>query len=65
MAEQKLEVVVTDVKVHFWSMVLLLVEWAIAAIPALIIIYAVAIAVGFALDTVFGPAWHWWSERAT
>jgi hypothetical protein len=33
-------VVVVDVKIHFWSMVVLLVKWAIAAIPAVIILFA-------------------------
>lgn len=37
MADNKHEVVATDVKVPFWSMVVLLVKRAIAAIPALII----------------------------
>jgi len=32
------EVVVVDVKIPFWSMVVLLVKWAIAAIPAMVIL---------------------------
>jgi len=31
-------VVVTDIKMPFWSMVFFMVKWAIAAIPALIIL---------------------------
>jgi hypothetical protein len=42
MAVERHDVVVTDIKVHFWSMVVLLVKWAIAAIPAVLILYAVA-----------------------
>jgi hypothetical protein len=42
MADEKHEVVVTDIKVHFWSMVVLLVEWTIAAIPAVIIPYTLS-----------------------
>ena len=38
MADEKREVVVTDVKIPFWSMVVLMVKWAVAAIPALIIL---------------------------
>lgn len=38
MAGERQEVVVTDIKVHFWSMVVLMVEWALAAIPALVIL---------------------------
>ena len=36
MSEDKREVVVTNVKIPFWSMVVLMVKWAIAAIPAVI-----------------------------
>jgi len=40
-------VVVTDVRMPFWSMVVFMVKWAIAAIPALIILMLVgAVAVG-------------------
>ena len=59
------EVVVTDVKVHFWSMVLLMVEWAIASIPAVIILYLVAIAMSVVFDTLSGTWWHWWNSRPT
>jgi hypothetical protein len=31
-------VVVTDIRMPFWSMVVFMVKWAIAAIPALIIL---------------------------
>lgn len=64
MAEEIREVVVSDIKVRFWSMVTLLVEWAIAAIPALVILYLTAAAVTMALDALFGPWWHWWSARS-
>lgn len=43
--EQKMdkqEVVVVDIKIPFWSMVILIVKWAVAAIPAFIILYLVA-----------------------
>jgi hypothetical protein len=36
------EVVVVDIKIPFWSMVILLVKWAVAAIPAFIILYLFA-----------------------
>lgn len=65
MADEKLVVVVSDVRVRFWSMVLLLVEWAIAAIPAVIILYAVAVLVTMGLDATLGPWWHWWSAQST
>ena len=34
----KNEVVITDIKMPFWSMVMFMVKWAIAAIPAIIIL---------------------------
>ncbi len=36
------EVVLTDINVPFWSLVRLTVKWAVAAIPAMIILGAVA-----------------------
>lgn len=54
------EVVVVDVKIPFWSMVVLLVKWSIAAIPALIIVVALA----SALSAVLGGVFHWgWIGR--
>lgn len=64
MADEKNEVAVTDIKVQFWSMVLLMVEWAIAAIPTMIILYAVTVVVAMAIDAVPGPWWHWWTARS-
>jgi hypothetical protein len=49
------EVVVIDVKIPFWSMVVLLVKWSIAAIPALIILAILATATSMVLGAVF----HW------
>jgi len=55
------EVVVVDVKIPFWSMVVLLVKWAIAAIPAMIILLVLATVVSMVLGGVF----HWsWMGRA-
>ena len=51
------EVVVVDVKIPFWSMVVLLVKWAIAAIPAMIILLALATVVSMVLGGVFH--WNW------
>jgi hypothetical protein len=63
MAAERHDVVVTDIKVHFWSMVVLLVKWAIAAIPAVIILYIVALVISFALEALLGAGWHWWGPR--
>ena len=35
-------VVVVDIKIPFWSMVILLVKWVVAAIPAFIILFVLA-----------------------
>jgi len=51
------EVVVVDVKIPFWSMVVLLVKWAIAAIPAMIILLVLATAVSMVLGGVFHWSW--------
>jgi hypothetical protein len=63
MAGEKQEVVVTDIKVHFWSMVVLMVEWALAAIPALVILYVAAVVIAMILDAVFGLGLRWWGPR--
>ena len=51
------EVVVVDVKIPFWSMVVLLVKWAIAAIPAMIILLVLATVVSMVLGGVFHRNW--------
>ena len=51
------EVVVVDVKIPFWSMVVLLVKWAIAAIPAMIILLVLATVVSMVLGGVFHGNW--------
>ena len=49
------EVIVVDVKIPFTSMVVLLVKWAIAAIPAVIILVVLA---GI-ISALFGGVFHW------
>jgi hypothetical protein len=49
-----LAVVVTDIRMHFWSMVVLMVKGAIAAIPALIILILTAAAVVALLGGLVG-----------
>jgi len=60
MADDKREVVVTDVKIPFWSMVALLVKWAIAAIPALIILLVIGALVSMVMAALFGGGIHLW-----
>ena len=59
MGDDRREVVVTDIKIPFWSMVVLLVKWTIAAIPAVIILFLIATALSAALVFIFGD-WHPW-----
>ncbi len=48
MDSQHNEVTVVDIKIPFWSMVVLMVKWAIAAIPAmLILVLPLAMLIGF------------------
>jgi len=60
------EVVVTDVKIRFWSMVVLMVKWALAAIPAVIILAVIWVAVTAALGMMFDGTfvWHWGQRQS-
>jgi hypothetical protein len=60
MADDKREVVVTDVKIPFWSMVVLMVKWAVAAIPAIIILLVIGAVVSMAMAAIFGGGMHHW-----
>jgi len=68
MADGKREVVVTDVKIPFWSMVVLMVKWAVAAIPALIILLVIGAVASTVIAAIFGdvmPHWamnRWWAR---
>ncbi len=57
------QVVVVDVKIPFWSMVVLLVKWAIAAIPAFIILFALGLALSAAVAFVTGGGMTHWFGR--
>jgi len=60
MANEKSEVVVTDVKIPFLSMVVLMVKWAVAAIPALIILLVIGAVASMAMAAIFGGGMHHW-----
>ena len=60
MADDKREVVVTDVKIPFWSMVVLMVKWAIAAIPAVIILIVIGAVGSMVMAAIFGGGMHHW-----
>lgn len=59
MADNTQEIVVTDIKIPFVSMVVLMVKWALAAIPAFIILISIGVAFSIVLSALFGgTGWH-------
>ncbi len=60
MADDKREVVVTDIKIPFVSMVILMVKWAVAAIPALFILFIIGGLLTMVFGLIFGAGWHHW-----
>jgi hypothetical protein len=51
------KVIVTDIKIPFGSMVVLMVKWAVATIPALIILSIFA-TITFGVINAFMGGWH-------
>jgi hypothetical protein len=60
MANNVQEIVVTDVRIPFLSMVVLLVKWALAAIPAMIILIVIGGVLSMIVGAFFGGmgGWH-------
>jgi hypothetical protein len=60
MADNTQEIVVTDIRIPFWSMVVLLVKWALAAIPAMIILLVIGTILSMIAAAFFGGmgGWH-------
>ena len=61
MAEERKEVVVTDVRIPFFSLMVLTIKWVLASIPALIILWflgmlGMMVFWGF-VSAVMGPQW--------
>lgn len=67
---EKQKVIVTDIKMSFWSMVIFMIKWTIASIPAFIILIALAAmimalfaGIGFGLEEVYGSeVYREWSS---
>ena len=59
MAANAQEIVVTDVRIPFWSMVVLMVKWALAAIPAIIILIVIGSVLSMILGALFGGTFSW------
>jgi hypothetical protein len=53
------EIVVTDVKIPFMSMVVLLVKWALAAIPAMVILIIIGMILSMIFGALFGGMYGW------
>jgi hypothetical protein len=51
--ERRQTVIVTDIKMPFWSMVVFMVKWAIAAIPALLLLGLIGFACSILLSQLF------------
>lgn len=51
-------VVVTDIRMPFWSMVIFMVKWAVAAIPALIILFLLLMAFFAIFSSAFAGLIH-------
>jgi hypothetical protein len=58
MASDRQEVVVTDIRMPFFSMVIFMVKWAFAAIPALIILSLIWGLIMALFGGVMGGFWH-------
>ena len=54
MADNTREIVVTDIRIPFVSMVVLMVKWSLAAIPAIIILISIGVAFSIVLGALFG-----------
>ena len=61
MASSDREVVVVDIKIPFFSMVILMVKWAIAAIPAVMILFFIGGLLSTVVGMIFGAGWHHWN----
>ena len=57
MADEYSKVVVTDIKIPFRSMVVLMVKWAVATIPAMIILSVIG-SIIFGVLTGLMSGWH-------
>jgi hypothetical protein len=59
MSDEKKEVIVVDVRMPFWSIVALMIKFAIAAIPALIILIVIGSLLMGAIGSLFGSSFYW------
>ena len=54
--------VITDIDIPFGRLVLIMIKFVLAAIPALIVVWLIVFAIGIALTAVFGISFmHMWA----
>ncbi len=56
-------VVVVDVRMKFWSMVVFMVKWVIASIPALVILGFIGFIMTAIFHLILGVGPMWWHGR--
>ena len=49
---ERTEVIVTDIRMPFWSMVTFMIKWAVASIPAVIALVVAAVVWGMILGSL-------------
>ncbi|MBM3423708.1 MAG: hypothetical protein FJY09_10775 [Chlorobi bacterium] len=62
MGEKKVQegqrVIVTDIRMPFWSMVVFMIKWVIASIPAMIVLSIIMSALLFIVAAITGSLWN-------
>jgi len=58
MEANKTEVTVVDIRMPFWSMVVFMVKWAIASIPAIIILVVIGVMIAGFMGGLLGGLHH-------
>jgi hypothetical protein len=49
--------VITDIDIAFWRLVMIIIKWTFAAIPAMIIVWLILMAIGLIFGAIFGVNW--------
>ena len=55
--QEEQKIVVTDIRMPFWSMVMFMVKWVFASIPALVIFSMLISLIMAVITTLFGAMW--------
>jgi hypothetical protein len=49
--------VITDIDIAFWRLVMIIIKWTFAAIPAMIIVWLILMAIAGVFGAIFGFSW--------